>query len=998
MPAPHAASPPPADLPPGLAHHPRYRILRELGRGGMGVVYQAEQTMMDRRVAIKVINKSLLDHPDALERFGREVKAAARLTHPNIVIAFDAEQVGDLHMLVMEYVEGQSLDQVLRRHGPLPVAHACHYVRQAALGVQYAFERGMVHRDIKPANLMLAPRSQVKILDFGLAKVISEATAQLSLTASGAYMGTPEYCAPEQATDARQADTRADIYSLGCTLYALLAGRPPFQGDVAVLTALAHMSKEPTPLPEVRPEVPAELWAVVARTLAKDPAQRYQTPAELAQALAPFCKKGQGQAAAPTPAPAGAGAGGQTTMAAPGTRAAEATASPFDEVDAGPTRPAPRAKAGGKAGRLPWRWPLTVGIPVVAAAVIGLIVLAVLYRRPDDTGEPVRGSRAEVRRPALLDCTGPEGLTAAEVRQAQEAWARYLGRQVEETVEIGGAVKMTFVLIPPGKFRMGSPTDEKGRIDSETFHEVTLTEPFDLGETEVTQAQYQALTGVNPSHFKGLDLPVETVTWSDATDYAARLTEKRSDKYAYRLPTEAEWEYACRGGRPSSQPFGIGNGRALSSREANIDGNFPYGGADKGPYLKSTCRVGSYSRSALGLHDMHGNVWEWCADWYGPYPQGNVRDPAGPPRGSVRVLRGGGWGVQSPACRAATRAWGGLAARPNDVGFRLARRFPPGSLANDKDGKSAGTASGKADPPRPPDSHAAVPRPAPLDCTGPGGLTAAEVRQAQAEWARYLGRPVEETIEVADGTRMTFVLVPPGSFRMGSPQAEARFKAWEPKFDAEALHEVTLTEPFDLGKTEVTQAQYQALTGKDPSQFKGPDLPAETVSFDEARDYALRLTQKRGDQHLYRLPTESEWEYACRGGRPFSVPFGVGDGNALSSREANFDGNSPYGGADRGPNLHATCRAGSYRANALGLLDMHGNVWEWCADWYGPYPQGHVTNPTGPTQGTVRVYRGGSWGNEAGSCRAAARAGRRPGVRYASVGFRLARSVPTGGR
>jgi predicted Ser/Thr protein kinase len=273
-----------------LARHPRYRVLRELGRGGMGVVYHAEQTMMDRQVAIKVISAALLASPDALERFRREVRAAARLVHPNIVVAYDAEQAGDLHMLVMEFVEGLSLAEVLRRKGQLPIAHACLYTRQTALGLQHAFEHGMVHRDIKPQNLMLTPKGQVKILDFGLAKLASERDNSHGLTAAHAYMGTPEYSAPEQARDARSAGIQADIYSLGCTLYCLLAGRPPFQGGSAVQTILAHMEEAPPPLPELRPDVPAGLWAIVQRMLAKDPAQRYQKPAEVAQALAPFCK------------------------------------------------------------------------------------------------------------------------------------------------------------------------------------------------------------------------------------------------------------------------------------------------------------------------------------------------------------------------------------------------------------------------------------------------------------------------------------------------------------------------------------------------------------------------------------------------------------------------------------------------------------------------------------------------------------------------------------
>jgi formylglycine-generating enzyme required for sulfatase activity len=290
-------------------------------------------------------------------------------------------------------------------------------------------------------------------------------------------------------------------------------------------------------------------------------------------------------------------------------------------------------------------------------------------------------------------------------------------------------------------------------------------------------------------------------------------------------------------------------------------------------------------------------------------------------------------------------------------------------------------------------------RPLPLDCTGEKGVSAADVRQAQEAWAKYLGRPVEETVEVADGVKMTFVLVPPGKFRMGSPSDEKERNDGSLE-DVEALHAVTLTEPFDLGKTEVTQEQYQALTGENPSGSKGVNLPVETVSWVEARDYGVELTKKRSDKHVYRLPTEAEWEYACRGGRPSSQPFGVGDGRALSSREANFNGKYPYGGADKGPNLDSTTRVGSYPANTLGLFDMHGNVWEWCADSWGLYAQGDVTSPTGPSDGSIRIVRGGCWSDHAVLCRAAKRNALPPGEKAAhdTVGFRLARSVPPGGK
>ena len=303
--------------PAELRGHPRYLLLERLGSGGMGVVYKARHRLMDRLVALKVVRSELVDRPAMVSRFEREVRAAARLSHPNIVQAFDAETCGPLHFLVMEYVSGGNLADILAREGRMAVARACEFARQAAVGLQHAFVRGMVHRDIKPHNLIVSgdaanhgrPAELVKILDFGLARFIQETQPPAGESACktsrsfgggadcpetfagtdpGSLMGTSNYIAPEQADDPRSADIRADIYSLGCTLYHLLAGQPPFAGIPEADKVEAHHSMTPPPLGTARPDVPPELAQVVGRMLAKDPEQRYQTPAEVADALAPF--------------------------------------------------------------------------------------------------------------------------------------------------------------------------------------------------------------------------------------------------------------------------------------------------------------------------------------------------------------------------------------------------------------------------------------------------------------------------------------------------------------------------------------------------------------------------------------------------------------------------------------------------------------------------------------------------------------------------------------
>jgi serine/threonine protein kinase len=272
-----------------------YRLLERLGTGATGDIFKARHVRMDRLVALKIIRKDLLDSPKALERFAREARAAAQLAHPNIVIAHDADQVGDVHFLAMEYVEGTDLSQLVHRAGPMPVGLACDFARQAALGLQHAFERGVTHRDVKPGNLMVTragpgqPRV-VKILDFGLARFESEGDQRGRLTQLGHIVGTVDYIAPEQAENARVADVRADVYGLGCTLYFLLTGKPPFAGENLVEKVTARMGDEPPSVRAARPEVPAALDRVMAKMMARDPARRYQTPAEVVDALTPFAR------------------------------------------------------------------------------------------------------------------------------------------------------------------------------------------------------------------------------------------------------------------------------------------------------------------------------------------------------------------------------------------------------------------------------------------------------------------------------------------------------------------------------------------------------------------------------------------------------------------------------------------------------------------------------------------------------------------------------------
>ena len=218
-------------VPPELASNPDYKIVRELGRGGMGVVYLARNTIMDREEVLKVAHRTLLEKPGASDRFLQEVRSAAQLMHVNVVRAYSVLRLGEMLVFAMEYVPGDDLAKIVREQGALPVAAACFYAAQVALGLEHAHEKGMVHRDIKPSNLIVSKDGKkpvVKILDFGLAKMTSEVGLGRDLTGSNKMMGTPDYISPEQILDAAKADIRADIYSLGCTLYFMLTGATRF--------------------------------------------------------------------------------------------------------------------------------------------------------------------------------------------------------------------------------------------------------------------------------------------------------------------------------------------------------------------------------------------------------------------------------------------------------------------------------------------------------------------------------------------------------------------------------------------------------------------------------------------------------------------------------------------------------------------------------------------------------------------------------------------------
>ena len=269
----------------------KYKILDALGKGGMGRVFLCEHLMLQRLVAVKLMYSSRENHPGAIERFMQEARASAKFDHPNLARVFDVDMSPVGPYIVMEYIDGKDLHSFVASHGAVAPTQAAHYIRQAALGLEQAHRAGLVHRDIKPGNLMLDRTGTIKLLDLGLARCFDNGPADRGLTAQfdpNAILGTADFIAPEQALESSRADIRADIYSLGCTFYFLLIRALPAGSGTTMQKLLRHQSKEPTPILEIRSDVPEAMVAIIERMMKKDPAERFQTPTEVVEALTPF--------------------------------------------------------------------------------------------------------------------------------------------------------------------------------------------------------------------------------------------------------------------------------------------------------------------------------------------------------------------------------------------------------------------------------------------------------------------------------------------------------------------------------------------------------------------------------------------------------------------------------------------------------------------------------------------------------------------------------------
>ena len=581
-----------------------YQIKEKIGQGGMGVVYKAVHPKINKTVAIKFLAPAFSTSKRFIARFEREARAMAGLNHRNIVGIQNMGEFKGRYFLIMEYIPGRTVAEILQDKGRLVWQEVVRISEQVLQALKTAHAQGLLHRDIKPGNILVMNDGTVKVSDFGLVKMmgigedfsIDEARSRMSistisearqdgiaLTIEGSPIGTFDYMSPEQYQGESNLDERSDIFSFGMTVYKMLTGR-----------LLRGFAKPPSKYDSA---IPAVIDAMSIKCLEEDREDRYRNAGELLEVLGDI----------------------------------------KEDLD--------------NAGQVIKKQAEKENHPQIKK------------QTRQKTNQSHRVTEEKSPRKAIRDTQfqhdAVKFITGEDPRNLQ------LGQVI--TVKLEGEVTLSLVWIPPGEFLMGSHKKELGRGESETQHKVHITRGFWMGKYPVTQEQWKVIIRSNPSEFKNSITgthPVESVSWKDCQDFLGSLSRKTTLEFD--LPTEAEWEYACRAGTTNA----LNCSKELTTRNMhcrNLDEVAWYCMNS----AEATHPVGLKKPNQWDLYDMHGNVSEWCRDWYAGYSNKTRTDPLGPSSGWGKVLRGGSWHSQAGYCRSANRNGEKIDSRKNNIGLRV---------------------------------------------------------------------------------------------------------------------------------------------------------------------------------------------------------------------------------------------------------------------------------------------------------------------------------------
>ena len=962
-------SPTSQSLPPGTRLQ-EFVIERVLGSGGFGITYLARDGRLGRQVVIKENlpaqfcwrdTSSLTVQPRhssgedtdnfqySLESFEKEAATLASLDHPGIVKVLRSFEANGTAYFVMPFVEGVTFDEVLRereaQHRPFTEAELVALLDKVLAALDYLHERGIYHRDIKPGNLLITASGDPVLIDFGAAR---QRLSERSLT----VIESPGYTPFEQMQSRGKVGPWSDLYALGGTLCKAITGEtPPKAADRIMEDEVVPLAQRT----ELVSRCSQRLLESIDRAMRPKLSERPQSAEEWVKSL-------RSQVDEPSPKPR------TGTMPRLSPKVGDPKGPSHVDInpdwDARSSVPKVAEAVEGKSKKsiskhdLLWLWG---GVVVIALMLIGFVSL---LRTNSASNTYTSESSKSLDTPTLAAVVPApaEPSVSDESKDPITLDSAVAGQSIQ--FEIGQGQKMTLQFCPPGSFMMGSPAGESNRSYDEDQVQVTISKGFWLGQTEVTQAQWRAVMGNNPSHFKGDDLPVETVSWEDSQAFISKLNQIAAlpAGWRYELPTEAQWEYACRAG--TETPFHFGS--VLNGREANCDGNYPYGTTALGPYLKGTSLVGSYEPNGWRLHDMHGNVGEWCADGYVEKLLPGT-DPIGALIGSERLYRGGSWLDLAQGCRAASRRRQSPDTRYGYLGFRVAA-VPVGATTSN---------------------------------------TAGHANPAEA---------ASKDLPFFNGLGMKFV--PAGTLGVLFSVWETRvkdFEAFVEETGHDAVSENTFgTKAYTLEKKADGNPGWEQKGGswrdpRFPTQQTG-EHPVVCVSYLDAEAFCAWLTNKeRASGKIpatasYRLPTDGEWSRAVG-----ETEFPWGNHWPPNSGDGNYAGLEAMVGvlqeskADFKASAARTAPVGMFAENRFGLHDMGGNVWEWCSTWYTADLNDAETKKAllafADDEGgqNYRVLRGASWyGFDRLLLRSLCRGRDHPMGRSVNFGFRVVLVVAGG--
>jgi len=1036
-----------------------YQLVRKIGQGGMGAVYEALQTKLNRQVALKILPKKSTQDRGFLERFYREAQAAAALNHPNIIQVYDIAEDKGHHFFAMEFVDGENLMQRLKRDGKLPADEALAIAEQVAKGLQFAHQRSIIHRDIKPDNIMVARDGQLKLADLGLAKSTED---DKGVTQTGAGLGTPYYMAPEQAQDARNVDHRADIYSLGITLLHLVTGQRPFDGDSAYSIIIQHREQELPSAQELGAEIARGVEAVIHKMAAKDPSQRYQDYESL---LSDLAKVRSGQ---PPEAIAERLRDLPTTPAVSGHRTTRTRAA--------------REKPKGKGA-------LVMGIGVAAVALIGIGVF--LASRPEEKPRDTSKAKTTTTRDAV-DSVGPadkakelaamlayaesyakdhpddfseiigqfeevrqkgktttHGMEATDrIKAWQKKWDTAALAEVERRRQSADECLREDRFIEASEIWDGFPQDLKTDVARQRIEEQlgriqeSLRAAIVALEQEVAPILAKAPAELTADDVKSLeDLKAKATDSSgrvpdakreslaDLAEKIFRHLEAHGEASADRRSEALRTFWTQYEGLMKAKTFQEAEGLLGRSGDTVAEKEVAFLTKDtqmvkqlfaraesRLPELKGrTVRVGGIglrvsdvkggkvyvkqggAEMALGMDRLDNDTLLSLARPSSKDAQAATRERAlfalyyGKPSDAVELL--------------------GLAAEEGeDVSFYVARLVPvlvvltspPGASVTLKRKVAAEWETVGQEPLTTPLRQEALKnmvylvqvsregyRPESREVeVGEGG----EHRVAIKLQRLFLPLAIERDFEIPKGTKdqygnpirkdtdratglaqeirhkktgMHFILISAGVFQMGSPNDEPDRQGNE-----SPVRRVNTRKPFYLGKYQVTQAEWKMVMGANPSKTQNDRNPVGPVSWLDCKEFLKKLNfgldQSKGA--AFALPTEAQWEYACRAGTTTKYFFGDDDSKLVD--HAWFNVNTVHRAENHSKPV------GQLKPSPWGLYDILGNMQEWCADvWHENYdgaPTDESAWITGGEKGH-RVQRGGSWMYGVSLCRCAAR-------------------------